>query len=487
MSIGNILIDTKLVELIKKTIDISVEFQLDEVVSDVKSKLKKDDIQIGKDLLLNDEYKYLEKTTRERLLIYFYWLFNQNAKQNTESFISMPLLRKHLNFKQGQEQKILNNFSFFYPFICTNCGKITKLRFRNLKNIEFVKTNCKYCNHIIDRKVHSECKCNTCKELISDIEYYFNSLPNRVENYIRQEWSKYKHENSIRNYSNERLKWYADNYSSDLSKTERKIISFRPNDINELKEILNKKEYNIVISKLKDKKVIFEKKELKSFEQIYKEILNLFDLYCLGRRNQKKIDFYNINLSELKVSCVNIVDSRLSVCFDSNSIKFKSPQNSQINSDFIAILRFIPDISDLQFINFLNCKMELNPYYFEQTDIDIYPAYNKSDVKNLFNSNVERNLYESLYHQYRNCIIMVNVRLSDLIELKSIESFYEKDELKYLNNCIVDFVLYSKGGSPLKIIELQRGKHHDENDYIYKDKLKKTAIMRIGIKYKEVY
>jgi hypothetical protein len=50
-----------------------------------------------------------------------------------------------------------------------------------------------------------------------------------------------------------------------------------------------------------------------------------------------------------------------------------------------------------------------------------------------------------------------------------------------LKNCEIDFAVYDSRGNFLFAEELQRGDHHNDSDWIRKDKLKKDAFLAANL------
>jgi len=106
---------------------------------------------------------------------------------------------------------------------------------------------------------------------------------------------------------------------------------------------------------------------------------------------------------------------------------------------------------------------------------------NTEFFKCLYNSNAEASLHMNIRDKYFNSNVMVNVRANALIKENIIQTLVSRETYEYYKVCIFDFIVYNYEGYPIKIIELQRGKHHNEEDEdsldrIYVDNLLLTVM-----------
>lgn len=233
-----------------------------------------------------------------------------------------------------------------------------------------------------------------------------------------------------------------------------------------MKELLGKRAIT-VLPKLKEKKVIYEKQVLKDLPNIFFKLKMYVHSQITSNSISGCIDSNECDLSDAKVNLImfdNSERNELKIVFENHS--YRSIPNKAFTfkydafyshiqeqpKEFYTILRQFHSFSREWFYDTIE---ELNPFFFNYGTIGEYPMYDENDIKPLFLSRVEYNKYHFLSNKYRIYIIMVNVRLADLIVVKSIESQYNEEELRYLRNCILDFVFYSEEGLPIKVIELQ--------------------------------
>lgn len=496
----------EIIETIKTKTEFTIPARSIEVVSDICEYFKSENITISKEDLINGRYAEFNIEIRNKLLVYFYWMHNRNLKANNQDFVPLRLDHQHLRIETSHENNFLRSYYFTHPTPCPMCGTRVDLKFKNLKIIEVVETECPRCKHLISSVINAKCTCTFCERVINEVQFYFNNLPQLIENTAQHELNELN-KLPINNLSDKRLKWFASKYSSDLSKDEREAISFNPEDLGELYEIFGKRAQSIV-QKLKEKKVVYENLELKNKDAIVFEIkkkLNCFlGFESIHSSGTGRIDFSLINLLNAKISYLKVQEERLGssprkfieVVFENTSFEFvpngeysngKSWARDLHKAQIKLFSSILPQYLYLNDDTFYNKTDELNPYFFNYEEIDEIPHYNENHIKRLFRSNAEKNKFHFLQNNFRNHAIMVNVRLADLIDINVIRSFYSNEELKYLQNCILDFVIYSEDGFPLKVVELQRGEHHNTEEYIIKDRLKKSAIKRIGIIYEETF
>ncbi|NFB57099.1 DUF2726 domain-containing protein, partial [Clostridium botulinum] len=84
-------------------------------------------------------------------------------------------------------------------------------------------------------------------------------------------------------------------------------------------------------------------------------------------------------------------------------------------------------------------------------------------------------------------IILPNYKMRQIINLECITQLLSEKEYKYLKGCEVDFAICDKEGYIVKVIELQKGGHHNDPEWIWKDNTKKKACRILGIKFEEDY
>lgn len=79
------------------------------------------------------------------------------------------------------------------------------------------------------------------------------------------------------------------------------------------------------------------------------------------------------------------------------------------------------------------------------------------------------------------------IRPNQITNINSLKKYFDAKEIEYLYKCIFDFVIVDKEGYVCKVIELQKGKHHNDKEWIDKDNIKKNALEYLGIEFEEMY
>jgi hypothetical protein len=133
---------------------------------------------------------------------------------------------------------------------------------------------------------------------------------------------------------------------------------------------------------------------------------------------------------------------------------------------------------------------KLNPYYFDNAESEESSQVGEGDelfanVKPLFNSKSEEKTFQVIQAKNPKAIIVPNKRLKDIVDIA--QGIFSKEEFSYLNRCICDYTVYNDAGKLLKIVELQKGPHHDEPEWQKKDAIKRNACKQLGIVFEEIY
>lgn len=478
-----------------------------EIVSEIMEYFSEKEISLNREALINGNYLELSADDKDKIIVYFYWMHNRGKKTAEPGFVSLKLIHKYLDIRDSYENRYLREYIFTHTYPCPNCREAIKVKFKNLKIPEVVQTECPVCHHTLGNVISAGCSCESCRELISAVESYITNIPKQVELEVQTRYDE-PIPPKAPPLSENRLRWFADKNSSDLTKDEREIISYQPVDVKELRDIAGTKAYTIV-SKLKEKKVIYERYTLRKQEDVLSEIKKQISIrlnYTVGSGYSKISSYSNLNLYECDLSKAKVKymlvktnsyrgETHLEIVFENDSFQFNpgnfnSSQRDRYPRDKINVELYsmtLPQTFTFTSEAFYETSEVLNPYFFNLESIDGHPFYNEELVRPLFKSKVENNKYHFLRNKYRDSIIMVNVRLADVIDIKSLVPYYTEEELGYLRNCILDYVFYTKDGYPVEVLELQRGDHHNDDKYILKDKLKKSAVMMVGLGYKETF
>ena len=238
MELKNLAIDAEIIESFNMLTTIDVSFQKEIPESAAVTKLKDNGINYSLNSLLDIEHLDSNLEIKDALIVYFYLNNVKGKSKNDSESISQRLLQERLGVKQSYLYQILKEYEYKHPISCPCCNTVNIVNFSNLKEPEIYGfTECSSCGHLIGRFIKSICKCRNCVNLISSFNKYINNLSSNFDNIITPIIEALRNELKTTEYSQDRMKWYADKYSSDLSKTEREVISFKPCSIDELRDI----------------------------------------------------------------------------------------------------------------------------------------------------------------------------------------------------------------------------------------------------------
>lgn len=136
-----------------------------------------------------------------------------------------------------------------------------------------------------------------------------------------------------------------------------------------------------------------------------------------------------------------------------------------------------------------NSKYVINDNYIKKEIIlnDNKLLIDKGIIKKTLRSQAEKDIYTILKNKYKEYIILPNYYLHQLIKIESIRQIIDEKEFNYLETCIVDFAICNNDGYLLKGIELQKGSHHNDPEWIWKDKTKKKLFRILGIEFEEMF
>lgn len=135
-----------------------------------------------------------------------------------------------------------------------------------------------------------------------------------------------------------------------------------------------------------------------------------------------------------------------------------SPSHNSYNlkiGNFITTTYFFKNTDEVELFEYVYKKdYLLNPYFFT--------IANTQNNKPKFNSLAEENLYPILCNKYGESNIKCNEPLLKYLNILEIEKFLIENWVSYLKTCRADFIIL-KNGSISKVIELQKGEHHNKH------------------------
>lgn len=366
---------------------------------------------------------------------------------------------------------------------CVNCKKLIEVEVTYWGSDKYSNNilHCSNCNHEFifeiskyenDRRGYNSfrglatqyCNCNSCNEWRKTLVKYINEGIDSFEEELFDEiYNNYTNETG--NFNVLSLEQLYKIHKNSLTKTENELLSLNPSNFNEMDTLLN--EMNSRYKKSSKSKTV---SNLFSHGIIYEEI----NPNMLKREITKYSNGYRV--------LVNAIESNeISQLYYGNMGVNLTEVSSPYSIDYITNGYF-------KYVNFCSIDIEsitdykLNKYYFQESDsLIIKKEYN------IFNSQAECTLFKQLYRQYSNYIICPNISLKTFVNIDELSSAFSKDEMRYLKYCIIDFAISDLDGFVVKCIELQKGEHHNEKEWIYKDSLKKRCFEFLGIEFAYEY
>lgn len=107
-------------------------------------------------------------------------------------------------------------------------------------------------------------------------------------------------------------------------------------------------------------------------------------------------------------------------------------------------------------------------------------------AKQLFGSPAEFDRIRLLHRQWPEMLLVPQPLLRVIVNLDSISSHLAPDELEYARRCLLDVALCDPDdGTVRMVVEVQRGRHHDDPDWVRKDAIKKKVLLLAGIPFRE--
>lgn len=458
-------------------------------LSDKQKIAIKELIEWSKDRRCDKKLEFIEKLNADEKIEVFNYIYWNREIDNQEIFNKFDLkeLKRILN------QKL--NKSIFLDIeieqMCPVCKSIGRLYIRDKNNKKGNYFSCKQCGHIINTK--DECECIFCNRVEDNVYKSLKEnlvrLIKRIDNTISEEL---KDENSL-NISEQKMLEDYKLYRLNLDKDIRELFSYKPNSYEELKNIINRIDRRNSIYFNNNYKSNIKKKLIDNFI-VYKINLLTYKKYQVKRLiNDELIDhkswdnFINSNYGLNELEKLFEVDN-LKEFKKNNEIKFINKRIVISSYNYKKYLELnLQKGREFKYEVLNDEKYILNKYFF---DYDKKLKYiGKSEcVKNIFQSEAEKDMNMLLRNKYPDNIILVNYKINDLIDLDKIREKLEKDELKYLSEgATFNFALSDQEGNVIKVVQVQRGLHHNEKEWIWRDGVKKKICEICFIEYEEVF
>lgn len=444
-------------------------------------------------LILKNNLKHLSADEKLDICVFFKIKshFNPKLIPKIKNFCNLLDINKNVTLS-GLSKKLLNSFEissnklrYSLKVPCANCKTLINVTITYLGSSNYSESvlHCPNCNHeflfevnnrqrencgrnnYYVRKVNmTYCTCNSCVEWRNFLTTY---ICNNIKQF-KEDLFSYIFNSEIEIAPNLSLEQLFNIHKNSLTKTENELLSLCPKSFEEINMLIN--EMNSRYQKKVSKYKIID--NLLSHGIIYKKI------------NKTSLNEYIINYTNSYTKLVELINSNSisQLCY--SVMRLKSTEIPPPYSiDYMTLDKKLHDI-DICSIDIGNITdYHLNEYYFK-TDSSLVISSRKYSI---FNSKAELTLFNHLCRQYPNYIICPNVLLKVFTDIDELSSLFLSVELKYLKSCIIDFVIADIDGYVVKCIELQKGDHHNNKDWIYKDSLKRKCFKILGIDFSYEY
>lgn len=444
-------------------------------------------------------FRNIDDTLKIEILSYIYWKYknkNNNLKANIQN------LKKLLGLMHARKEDYIIPAKISIQ--CKNCNNKGSIYTYNYE-FDSMDYKCDYCNHMENMKdfhgygynhrILLNCPCEACSALRRKIfTFYRNNTRNLIDE-IKQ--SIIKEYDSYKEYKPNDIEMEKDYnlYSTSLNKNIREVLSYKPITKEKLLSIIQEIESrnrrygrskNNILNELEESKVIYNIVTKVNREEFLKNIDNLIvsKVVNIGKdhRDVKSFDEKKDILNQL-IEKIEEGDYESFYTVYKNELLFK------INDYYVDMrnaLRKCLSI-DMEY-NYLNHDIIINHFYFEQDSlINRNGKINKELIVNQFKSEAEKCEYINLKNKYENHIVLPNIKLKNLINLEKIKEMFDEGDYDYLKGCIIDFAICNLEGEVIKLVELQKGIHHNEKEWVKKDRLKARAANIIGLNFIEKY
>ena len=371
------------------------------------------------------------------------------------------------------------SFGIGYPIHCPACGETHIIKFVNFNNNTYDDgLKCSHCGHFIyficekdafeDKINKHRCSCTVCKKRLGDIVSKIKSIEkdwiNKASD-IAFNILKKEEESILTNKDAELYNTYLIN-KNNLDKTSRFILNLKINNFHELSQIIvNNPQINNSQKNNYSKTI----KKLKHYGLIYEEI----SYTKFGDRNA-----FDKNIREYFTSYLfkGWGKNLWGIVTDKNYLNYKA---------WTCLCLTQPSIYDE--LNFISSTYILNPYYFKSFNSSDSVSSLPQTKYNVLKSNAEKCVLNELLVKYSNYLVLPNYRLNEVVNVYDYKNNFNDDDFKYLYNCIVDFVIITTDGYVVKVIECQKGQHHNTEEWIHKDALKKELLSLADIPFEETF
>ncbi len=426
--------------------------------------------------------KNIKIESKLKVLNYMYW---QYKLIDTSKKIDLAHLKKILNIKNGikyiKPVEIDSN--------CKICGEKATIFINSYNRKEDISFKCTKCEH--EEKVYKEyifpirCGCSLCENLndsfFRTLKNNFNGLLQGIQEQTEKFYNKMEDDELI---TDREMEIDYKIYRSEMDREIREIMSYNPED---------KKELLLLIEKLAKRNYKYDKNYTK---RILEKLFNLRIIYSvLSKESLDTVKLYVINtfVHEYCRNTENPITNILDL-FDKYDTLDKFKMIAKYENDRIFFenhlqkYEFLLD-GNLMWASWYNPiykeDLIINKYYFMNSNLKSFD--NKKHLKNIFNSEKEKSIYIRLKNKYSRYIVCPNLKASNMIDINGIKKYLLKEEFEYLEKCNFNFVLFDLEGNPLKVIQLDKGIHHDKSEWKKKDDIKRKICEVLAIDFEVVY
>lgn len=447
--------------------------------------------------LLNKTIDSLTLDNKIDLCIFFKlkYYFNPKLKPSLQEFCSKLGIVKGKTINNlikrltGSSKLVSNKLTYPLKINCSNCNHSlnASIDYLGSSNYSITKVKCSICNHVFyleaqdfyidhcirndfDKKTSevSRCNCKACTDWRNNFSEYIYSNITIFEDDLFNSLS----DGNFLISNKPSLEQLYKIHKNSLTKTENELLSLTPLTFDDINLLLNEMFSRFpnknsskfdVISNLLRHGVIYKSVNNNALKQEIKEYTKNFLLLADSVKRNEIIELYH--KTNFSISTELLPPYEVDYCLYSNFTTTRS---------YVNLLNiYLKDITEYN----------ISPYYLNGTTI----LNSTTKRYSVFNSNAEVTLYNNLKKQYKDYNINPNVSLITFINVDDIRPYFSANEIKYLKYCIIDFVITDAEGFVIKCIELQKGKHHDTKDWIYKDNLKKRCFEYLGIDFSYEY
>lgn len=452
----------------------------------IENKILEELLKYGRYKEYDKEFlKNTELESKLKVLNYMYW---QYKLIDTSIKIDLTNLKRVLYIK--------NDTKYIEPIeihtkcnLCYTKASIFILSYNKKEDILFKCYNCSHSEIIYKKNVFPiQCKCEVCRHLNKK---FFDSIKTNFEELLQgiQYQVKEFYENSndeLYLIDDEEMEIDCKLNRGSFDKDVREVMSYKPKNIQELIIIINKlndrnnkycNNYKAKIyKKLDDLKIIYFITIKEKLEIVKYNALSVFVREQRGKDNENCI--FNI-LSFLKQCedlyefehCVKYWNSNILVFNINNKcLEFFLNGNMQCGSSYNPVYKI---------------TMIFNKFYSKYDNLS--KINSKTHILNVFKSEAEKSLYIDLLNRYSKVIIIPNCKADSIINIITIKNLLLEEQYEYLRKCYFDFVILDLEGNPIKVIELQRGSHHNKKEWKEKDLIKQELCNVAGIEFEEIF